>query len=1252
VRDYFITGQLQWKGRLSSENPEVNEGWCVWYLKNGRIQQEGFFINGQLNGEFRSYYKNGNLHEKANYVNGLKEGESNYYHSNGKVSSISHFVHDTLDGPIRSYHKNGQLMIKSLLVNGKKEGEETEWHANGQLKYKVTHKNGMIHGKKITFNEAGKIKSSENYLMGQRDGEFVEYSDSGNIISRKFYTNDKANGESTTYFDNGNLKSRGFFKDGELDGETVGYYPSGKVKSTGLYENGKMKGEFKSYYPNGVPKRFHIYEGSQTISEVVYYPDGSKRRELRKLNDSTNISKEWFENGMLAQENKHINGTVYSTLAYDTSGTLVSMTMKIPDNLRLHVSKENLTCEYGFKNYKNEWVIQPRFSNYKVQGGFYIVTQNEKYGVLNYEGKIVIPLNYNKIEFSYEPNNYLERNNEEYYHSKAGYFKVSQNNRWGIIDQNNKLILPIQYDRPGDLMNGRFIITSGNLYGFVDTTGYFFAPRFKYLIDLNDKSFLLFANAYPSPGRIPVKYGVINKNGVIIIPCIYDWISPSNKNDLIWVQSGNKFGLFNTHGKKMLDTEYTPNRIYKPEDDRYYFDNKIRNGMMMLYKQGKCGVLTTDGKIIAPFEYDSVRWVEGDYPNITNVPVGCLLKNKHWMAFDRNGSILSKPYEEMTPIVTSKYNYTEDVNQDFAAFFLVRRNGKFGIIDANDSVVIPFEYDFGFAEHAGKIGLIKDGIISFYSGWDLSQPLDVSNFIQGESAVTQFCLIKDSDSKNYTCGVFNNDRKVILPPKYSVSIYDDEYIVYADKNGKTGILNQKGEIILEPQYCESLSHLEGGLVCVVNLNRKVGILDLKQKKFVIDTVYAATGLFDQEHGVCWVKPKLDIFESSEEDEGQYYYYSESDFLYGGWGLMNRNGKYILPPEYLKAVPFRDSIAIVYKDGNGNGLVRSDGTFILPCIYEEIIRQDNGLYLIKKDGWGISDIFGRIIIPPMWTEITDFMGGYAAFWSGDSIGVIDSTGTIFLEARNDGYMNVPYLIENLFHHREWSYDYNEYKYKDIPLLGLIEWSEMISDYFSSNPNKTRETLVRNYLTSIALRNLSIGSLQLANNLRYESDVEMIYPKLDDGFYPSGTPGYECTDYTYRFAGITHNTISYSITLTVSYKGGAHSSYDFYNYTISEKNELLEVTLADLFDTSKNYQVQLNGLLQLAIKNLEDMDIPCSDISQYFEMVENKFAITEEGIDFFLIPDNSFAYEEPITLSIPYSSMKGIINKTGLLKDKVK
>jgi tetratricopeptide (TPR) repeat protein/CHAT domain-containing protein len=87
VNDFYISGEKQWEGTLTSEDPDVIDGVAYWYFKNGKLQEQTTFKNGIPEGAHQYYHENGNLAAKGTMSEGYKDGKWITYHENGKIAS-------------------------------------------------------------------------------------------------------------------------------------------------------------------------------------------------------------------------------------------------------------------------------------------------------------------------------------------------------------------------------------------------------------------------------------------------------------------------------------------------------------------------------------------------------------------------------------------------------------------------------------------------------------------------------------------------------------------------------------------------------------------------------------------------------------------------------------------------------------------------------------------------------------------------------------------------------------------------------------------------------------------------------------------------------------------------------------------------------------------------------------------------------------------------------------------------------------
>ena len=86
VKDYYISGEMQFDGYLLNESPDIPDKFCKWYFKNGNLSSTDNYKNGELNGKYREYYKGGNLRISTRYTNTkIHGGYLEYYDSTGSI---------------------------------------------------------------------------------------------------------------------------------------------------------------------------------------------------------------------------------------------------------------------------------------------------------------------------------------------------------------------------------------------------------------------------------------------------------------------------------------------------------------------------------------------------------------------------------------------------------------------------------------------------------------------------------------------------------------------------------------------------------------------------------------------------------------------------------------------------------------------------------------------------------------------------------------------------------------------------------------------------------------------------------------------------------------------------------------------------------------------------------------------------------------------------------------------------------------
>lgn len=220
----------------------------------------------------------------------------------------------------------------------------------------------------------------------------------------------------------------------------------------------------------------------------------------------------------------------------------------------------------------------------KVQRVFIIRNLKNQCGVVDSQGKIIIPFIYDEIEN---------------FHGTANTI-VKLNGKFGIVNSDNKIIYPIECKSiitSEDL--DYYIIKKNNKAGIID-------KNLKPILNFNyqDLSPCFYDDQNRFIAKKDDKYGVIDRRGSIIIPFEYtemsNWVEYGPGSNYHFVTKNNKKGLITKEGRAVIPTIY---------NNLFYHDEKT----IIVSRDGKYGVLTIQNKQVIPFVYEKI-YVEFDFP--------------------------------------------------------------------------------------------------------------------------------------------------------------------------------------------------------------------------------------------------------------------------------------------------------------------------------------------------------------------------------------------------------------------------------------------------------------------------------------------------------------------------------------------------------------------------------------------------------------------------------------------------------------
>ena len=148
VYSYYITSELY--GEIDSalyidkndDNKSKFIGFCKEFYKNGNIQAEGIYKNGEYDGDAVSYYENGNMKGKFTFKDGKANGDIIAYYENGNFKRKQTYKYGVRKDDAH-YYENGELKRK-YTIDKAPDGYDAYYYENGNFKSKYTYKNGEL----------------------------------------------------------------------------------------------------------------------------------------------------------------------------------------------------------------------------------------------------------------------------------------------------------------------------------------------------------------------------------------------------------------------------------------------------------------------------------------------------------------------------------------------------------------------------------------------------------------------------------------------------------------------------------------------------------------------------------------------------------------------------------------------------------------------------------------------------------------------------------------------------------------------------------------------------------------------------------------------------------------------------------------------------------------------------------------------------------------------------------------------------
>lgn len=529
----------------------------------------------------------------------------------------------------------------------------------------------------------------------------------------------------------------------------------------------------------------------------------------------------------------------------------------------------------------------------------------------------IIKYNKNKSKFNYtiEPI------------SEVNYFLLMQNNKYGVINKNGDIVVDPIYDvveipnasKPVFICKGNYDQNSGeyNIQVFNDKKApilyqYYTVEAIKLNNVESNGNYEKSVLKYKSDN----KYGLIDFSGNKITDAIYDSIEGFNyREGILLVKKSDKYGIINIKGASIIkpkydeilcDEYYTTDSKY--DKSGYIVGTKTDKGMRYGYIDG------IKRKQILKNEYNDIYRITDKIDD----------NNIYLVAF-KDGK--AGVYQNKKKIINNEYeDILYDANNDLLT---LQKTSKQGVSKFDGTTIIPIEYDNIF--FAGEyINAQKGDKIDIYN---FDGTKENSEYISRKSvADKKYEIVSTADDKYK---IINNENNKVIDDNYQYIQYLFKNYFSVTKDNKYGIIDSDGNTILDFKYNIVQLLENSNVIQVIDDKSNIELLD-ENLKSIIKIKDANIYTYDNYFKVYSDDIVQYFDKSGKKLESKDVFPNNKLFAYkerNKWGFKDKDGNIVVKPIYDMVTEFNEYGYAGIKSKNKWGSINENGDVIKEPTYE-------------------------------------------------------------------------------------------------------------------------------------------------------------------------------------------------------------------------------------------------------------------------------------------------------------------------------